>query len=93
METTSGKTHISTRTQLHIVTTMIPTRALEYAGIGFWQAFDEAQVIVALRFHSVAWPLLAYLGVGSEGRLARALKVIDQCGSDIIKAKRARNDV
>eukprot|EP00123_Amoebidium_parasiticum_P004168 comp15453_c0_seq1/m.12423 comp15453_c0_seq1/g.12423 ORF comp15453_c0_seq1/g.12423 comp15453_c0_seq1/m.12423 type:complete len:487 (-) comp15453_c0_seq1:853-2313(-) len=66
--------------------------ALEQNGPGFWAAFDEAQNLTVMRFLNPLWRFLAICGIGSEARLARAVKVIDDVGREIIEEKRARND-
>jgi cytochrome P450 len=61
------------------------------APLPFALAFDVAQREIAARFYGPAWPLKRMLNIGSEKRLAAAIRTLDQCSRDIVQRAQLRH--
>ncbi|XP_054823346.1 cytochrome P450 704B1 [Prosopis cineraria] len=55
----------------------------------FAKAFDAANIIVTLRFIDPFWKIKKFLNIGSEAKLDRSIKVIDDFTYSVIRRRKA----
>lgn len=55
----------------------------------FAQAFDDANIIVTLRFIDPFWKIKKFLNIGSEAQLDKSIKIIDDFTYSVIRTRKA----